>query len=159
MNVPAHPPRRVSVLDRLLALAAPGLLSEPLVQGQFALELSRNPQLQQEPAAAQAEVLATLREAAIARLRGQRRRVVVNSISVASALGVAYFFRATGVAPMLPRPLLAIGSIISFAVGTVVYLGWRRQSIQADQTVAVVRPRLYQVLYWIGVCWGALVLL
>ena len=156
MNVPAHPPRRVSVLDRLLALAAPGLLSEPLVQSQFALELSRNPHLQQEPAAAQAEDLATLREATITGLRRQRRRVLVNAISVASALGVAYFFRVTAVAPMLPRPVLAIGSIISFAIGTVVYLGWRRQSVQ---TVAVSRPRLYQVLYWIGVCWGALVLL
>ena len=159
MNVPAHPPRPVSVLDRLLALAAPGLLSEPLVQGQFALELSRNPQLQQAPAAAQAEGLATLREATIARLQRQRRSVVVTSISMASALGVAYFFRATAVAPMLPRPVLAIGSIMSIALGTVVYLRWRRQSVQADQAVAVSRPRLYQVLYWIGVCWGALVLL
>ncbi len=83
----------------------------------------------------------------------------MTSISVTSALGVAYFFRATAVAAMLPRPVLAIGSIISFAIATVVYLGWRRQSVQADQTVAVSRPRLYQVLYWIGVCWGALALL
>jgi hypothetical protein len=78
---------------------------------------------------------------------------------VASALGVAYFFRATAVTPMLPRPVLAIGSIIGFAIGTLVYFGWRRQSDQAEQPVVVSRPRLYQVLYWIGVCWGALALL
>ena len=155
-SLPAPTPRRPSLRSRLLALAAPDILSEPLVQAQFALELSRNPQLQLESDARKAEFLAVLRQATVDRLRRLRRALVVASVSTASALFVAYVFRATAVAPMLPRPVLAIGSLVSFATATVGYLGWPRTLRQRDATVAVSWPRLFHVLYWIGVCWAAL---
>ena len=126
------------------------------MQAQFALELFRNPQLQLEPDARKAERLAALRQETADRLRRLRRALVVWSVSTTSALFVAYFFRATAVAPMLPRPVLAVGSILSLAAATVAYFGWRRKPRQRDAAVSGLRP--FHVLYWIGVCWAALAL-
>lgn len=153
-TLPAPSPRRPSLRSRLLALAAPDLCSEPLVQAQFALELSRNAQLRLEPDARQAERLAALRQETVARLGHLRRAVLVSSVSTASALFAAYFFRATAVAPMLPRSVLAVGSIFSLAAATIAYFGWHPRSRQRD--AAVSGARLFHVLYWIGVCWAAL---
>ena len=153
-TLPVPSPRRPSLRSRLLALAAPDIFSEQLVQAQFALELSRNPQLQLEPDARKAERLAALRQATVDRLRRLRRALLVWSVSTASAVFVAYFFRATAVAPMLPRPVLAVGSILSVAAATVAYFGWHRKPRQRD--AAVSGPRIFHVLYWIGVCWAVL---
>jgi hypothetical protein len=124
------------------------------VQARFALELSRNERLELEPDARKAELLAALRQATVDRFRRLRRALLVSSVSTASALFVAYVFRATAIAPMLPRPALAVGSILSLATATVAYLGWRRKPRQRD--AAGSGPRLFHVLYWIGVCWAAL---
>ena len=158
-NVPAPSPRRPSLLNRLLAVAAPGIFSEPLVQAAFALELSRNAQLQQEPDARKAEALAELRQSTLDRLLRLRRGLLVSSVSVASALFVAYFFRATTVAPMLARPVLAVGSLLSIAMATVAYFRSRGEYVQKGWRVEASGPRLFHVLYWIGVCWGALAIL
>jgi len=126
------------------------------VQAQFAIELARNEQLQLEPDARKAEFLASLRQATVDRLRRIRRTLLVSSLSTASAFVVAYFFRATAIAPMLPRPVLAAGSVLSFAAAAVAYLVSRRMPKLSD--AASSRPRLFHVLYWIGVCWAALVI-
>jgi hypothetical protein len=153
-SLPAPSPRRPSLRTRFLALAAPDVFSEPLVQAQFAIELARNEQLQLEPDARKAEFLASLRQATVERLRRIRRTLLVSSLSTASALFVAYVFRATAIAPMLPRPVLAVGTILSFAAAPVAYLVSRRKPKQTDATSS--GPRLFHVLYWIGVCWAAL---
>lgn len=139
-----------------MAFIAPERFSEPLVQARFALELSRNEQLQLEPEARKTEALAALRQSTVERLRYLRRALVVSLVSTASALAVAFFFRATAIAPMLPRPLLAVGSILSFASATLLYFGRHRTRTQRAVTVLSFRPRLLHVLYWIGVCWAAL---
>ena len=160
MSPPPSPlapsPRRPSLRTRLLAFAAPGIFAEPLVQAQFALDLSRNAQLQLEPDTRKAEHLAALRQATVDRLRRLRRALLVSSVSTASALFVAYFFRATAITPMLSRPVLAVGSIFAFATASVAYFRWRGTPRQTDATVPVSGPRLFEVLYWIGVCWAAL---
>ena len=148
-NPLAPSPRRPSLRSRLLAFAAPDLFAEPLVQAQFAIDLSRNAQLQLESDTRQAEHLAALRQTTVDRLRGLRRAVLVSSVSTASALLVAYFFRATAITPMLPRPVLAVGSVFAFATASVAYFRWRGKPRQRD-------ARLFDVLYWIGVCWAAL---
>lgn len=78
---------------------------------------------------------------------------------MASAVAVAYFFRASGIAPMLPRPVLAVGSLFCFATATLGRLGWGGQSIKGDTSVEQLDQRLFHVLYWIGMCWGALAIL
>ena len=153
---PAPSQRGPSLRSRLLAFAAPERLSEPFVQAQFALELSRNEQLQLEPDGRKAEAFAAFRQVTIERLRRLRRGVRVSLVSIASALLAAYFFRFTAVAPMLPRPVLVVGAIFSLAVATLAYLGWGRKPRHREATVPVSGPRLYHVLYWIGVCWAAL---
>lgn len=155
-NLPAPSPRRPSLRSRLLAFAAPDLFAEPLVQAQFAVELSRNSQLQLAPDPTKAEHLAVLRQTTLDRLRRLRRALLVATVSTASALFVAYFFRATRIAPMLPRPVLAVGSLLGFASATVAYLGWRRARPLSGTTEPASGPRPFHVLYWIGVCWAAL---
>jgi hypothetical protein len=152
----APSPQRLSLRSRLLALAAPDMFAEPLVQAQFALELSRNAQLQREPDSKRAEYLAGLRQATVHRLRRLRRALLVSSVSTASALFVAYFFRATAIAPMLPRPVLAVGSILAFATASVAYFRWRGKPRLRDETAPASGPRIFAVLCWIGVCWAAL---
>jgi hypothetical protein len=158
MSLPTSPlapsPRRPSLRSRLLAFAAPDIFAEPLVQAQFTLDLSRNAQLKRESDTRQAEYLAALRQTTVARLRGLRRAVLVSSVSTASALLVAYFFRATAMIPMLPRPVLAVGSIFAFATATVAYFRWRGTPRHRDAPAS--GPRLFDVSYWIGVCWAAL---
>ena len=155
-NVPALVVRRPSLLTRLLALAAPNSLSEPLVQADYAIELSRNPQLQQAPPNRKDEALVALRQTTLERLRRLRRALMLSAVSMASAVGVAYFFRTSGIAPMLPRPVLAVGSLFCFATATLGRLGWGGQSVTGDTSVEQLDQRLFQVLYWVGMCWGAL---
>ena len=153
-TLPAPSPRRPSLRSRLLALAAPDIFSEPLVQAQFALELSRNAQLQLESDARKQARLVALRQATVDRLRRLRRALLVWSVSTTSALFVAYFFRATALVPMLPRPVLAVGAVLSFVAATVGYFGWRNKPSHRDAPES--GPRPFHVLYWIGVCWTAL---
>lgn len=153
-TLPAPSPRRPSLRSRFLALVAPDILSGPLVQAQFALELSRHTQLQLEPDARKEERFAALRQATVDRLLRLRRAILVGSVSTASALFVAYFFRATAVVPMLPRPVLAVGAALSLVAATVAHLGWRHKPRQPD--AAASGPRPFHVLYWISVCWTAL---
>lgn len=73
---------------------------------------------------------------------------------MASAVAVACFFRTSGIAPCLPRPVLAVGSLFCFATATLGRLGWGGQTIKGDTSVELLDQRLFHVLYWIGMCWG-----
>ena len=161
----AHPPvavvvdRPPSLPRRVLALLAPETFSEPLVLSDYAVELSRNAPLRDASAERKQETLATVRAATLARLRRLRRALVGSALSMASAVLVAYFFRVTDIAPMLPRSVLAVGSIFCFATATLGRLGWAGQSFKGDTSVEEMDQRLFHVLYWIGMCWGALAIL
>ena len=78
---------------------------------------------------------------------------------MSSAVLVAVFFRTTDIAPMLPRHVLAVGSILSFAVATLGRLGWSGSSIRGDSSAERFDQRIFHVLYWIGMCWAALAIL
>jgi hypothetical protein len=78
---------------------------------------------------------------------------------MASAVVVAYFFRSSMIAPMLPRPVLAIGSVFCFATATLGRLGWGGQSYKGDTSAEHLDQRIFRVLYWIGMCWGTLAIL
>ena len=78
---------------------------------------------------------------------------------VGSAVLVAILFRTTDIAPMLPRPILAVGSIFCFAVATLARLGWGHPPAGPSSSVERLSQRLMQVLYWIGMCWAALAIL
>jgi len=60
---------------------------------------------------------------------------------------------------MLPRPVLAVGSLFCFAVATLGRLGWGGQSWGGNTSVERLDHRVFHVLYWIGMCWGTLALL
>ncbi len=158
-DVPDPIGRRPSLLARVMALVAPRALSEPLAQADYALELLRNTQLRDATVAEKERVLSALRSSTIDRLRRLRRAVVLSAVSMASAVLVAYLFHVTNVAPMLPRPVLAIGSIFCFATATLSRLGWKGQTIKGDTSVEELNQRVFHVLYWIGMCWGTLAIL
>jgi len=159
VKVPATVQRRPSLFTRLLALAAPETFSEPLVQADYALELTRTAHVVQTSVESTETTLAALRLSTVQRLRRLRHALLVSSMSMASAVAVAYFFRTSGIAPMLPRPVLAVGSLFSFATATLARLGWGGQRIKEITSVEQVDQRLFHVLYWIGMCWGALAIL
>jgi len=155
-SVPARVAERPSFLKGLLAFIAPHRFSEPLVRADHAAELDRDPSLRQAAAATQLERLNATRQNTIDRLLRLRRAVLISCMSLGSAVLVAALFRTTNIAPMLPRPTLAVGSILCFAVATLWRLVWRRQSSTGDISAELFAQRSLHVLYWMGMCWGVL---
>lgn len=158
-DLPVTPARKASFLRGLMALFAPNQLAGPLAQADHDLEVSRNISLREASPDRQLESLQAARELTIARLRRLRRALLGSVASMLSATFVAWAFRATAIAPMLPRPVLAVGSILCFAVATLGRLGWGSQSFKGDTSVERLDQRLFHVLFWIGMCWGALAIL
>lgn len=72
--------------------------------------------------------------------------------SIGSAALVAWLFRASDILPMLPRPVLTIGAVLTLAAGSLALIRWRTQLLDDDGT----KLRIVNVLFWIGVCWGFL---
>ncbi len=89
------------------------------------------------------------------RIRRARGAALASLTSIASAVLVAWFFRATNIAPMLPRTTLTIGAVLTLSAGSLALIRWRAQLLDDDPT----KLRIVNVLLWIGVCWGFLALL
>ena len=158
-RLPAPPTKKPALLHGLLALWAPHRFAEPLAQADHQAELTRNAPLRESSPESQLEHLHAARQAVPQRLRMLRRALLGSAASMATAVAVAWVFRNTSVAPMLPRPTLAVGSVFCFAVATLGRLGWGVQSIMGDTSVERLDQRLFHILYWIGMCWGALAIL
>jgi len=132
------------------------MFSAPLVAADHAVELSRNTPLQQSAPEKQEEHLAVAREATVTRLVLLRRVILTSFTLMASATVVGLLFRRFYSGPMLPRPVFAVGSLFLFAWATLGRLGWAGQTIKGDTSVERLDQRVFQVLYWIGMCWGTL---
>ena len=137
----------------LLALFAPRRFAEPLARADYTAGLEAADPERQVPS------LDAVRETTIGHLHRLRRALLGSAVSMGSAVLVAILFRTTDIAPMLPRPVLAIGSIVCFAVATLARLGWRGPVPRGDTSVERFDQRLFHVLYWIGLCWAALAIL
>ena len=151
-GVPARPVRERGFWPGLLALLAPRRFAEPLARADHTAAL-------QSPDPERPIDLDVVRETTLDHLHRVRRALLGSALSMGSAVLVAVLFRTTDIAPMLPRPVLAVGSIVCFAVATLARLGWRGPAPRGDTSVERFDQRLFHVLYWIGMCWAALAIL
>lgn len=158
-RLPARPVRRPTFVQGLLALLAPRRFAESLAQADHEQELASNEPLRTSSPDRQLEHLNTRREAALGQLRRLRRAWLGSLLSMSSAVLVAWLFRASDIAPMLPRPVLAVGSVFCFAVATLGRLGWGGQTSSVDTSVERLDQRVFHILYWIGMCWATLAIL
>ena len=161
MTEPVVRPARAKSSQRLgfrslLALVLPRRFSEPLVQTDHAVSLSRNVSLQQSPPEKQLEQLDATRQATVDRLVRLRGALLKSFALMASAIAVGFAFRAFYTGPMLPRGVFAVGSLFCFASATLGRLGWGGETWKGDTSVERLDQRIFHVLYWIAMCWGTL---
>lgn len=154
----ARPNQRMLGFRSLLALLVPRRFSEPLVQADHAVSLSRNVPLQQSPPGQQLEHLNATRQATVDRLVRLRGALLKSFALMASAIAVGFAFRAFYTGPMLPRGVFTVGSLFCFASATLGRLGWGGQTFKGDTSVERLDQRIFHVLYWIAMCWGTLAL-
>lgn len=148
--VPAGPTLRRSFRP-LLALFAPKRWLEEAVNADYLAELDQNVQLQGAGEEVRHHYLEALRDQARSRLSRFRRSVAITIASLTSAALAAIGFRLFYGGPMLPRSVYGVGSSLLFVSATLGLLKWRGRLERFG-------PRLFQVLYWIAVCWGVLAL-
>ena len=153
--VPVLQPRRLGFRG-ILVLIASRSFAERLAFADHEVELSRDEALRNASPDATKLQLDAARAGTVDRLFLLRRRILSSLMLMASAAAVGLLFRGFYSGPMLPRTVFAGGSLLLFAWATLGRLGWAGQSVKGDTSVERLDQRVFQVLYWIGMCWGTL---
>lgn len=153
--VPVSQARRLGFRG-ILALISPRSVAERLAFADHEVELSRNEALRNASPQAKKRQLDAAHAATLDRLFLLRRRILSSFALMASAMVVGLLFGRFYSGPMLPRTVFAGGSLLLFAWATLGRLGWAGQTIKGDTSVERLDQRVFQILYWIGMCWGTL---
>lgn len=151
--------RIVALVSSFVALVAPSLTPEILIDEDLAKELKRNEQLREASPEHLTRFRDDLRRGTVKRaalLRGKTMKSATLMLSAALAGWLA-----AGLGPTITghASAYALLSAFVFAWGTVGRLGWEGQTIRGTTSIELLDSFLLRSLYWLGMFFATLALL